>query len=265
MALFKRKRKAEPRQIVWTAPSDCEHYVGCRMVLDEPAVLIAGATGSGKSVYEEHLLQTLMTCKVPSLNCSSGAVMWLADPKRVQLRQFVEGNPFVKNGGRYADTLESIETMLEDLVAVMDERYAIMQAEGVTDWQYGHIYCFIDELADLMISAKARTTKSLTKLLQLCRASGIHMVMLTQCPNRTVISAPIQCNVTASVALRCRTAIESRQIIGRNGAELLPKHGKVLFNIGCEKYNMDIPMVDRGRTARLIGHWHEQAILNGVA
>lgn len=245
------------RKVTYTLPCGNTYFVRFAELLDEPVVLIAGATGSGKSVVLEHLIRTLLLTKFPICGHPSGAQLWIADPKKVELNEFKD-LPHTRNGGRYENTLKGILRMLADLEGVMDARFQDMERRGLRKWDGSHIYLLIDELADLMISAKKETTAHLIKLTQLCRAAGIHIIACTQCPNRTVITAPIQCNVTAAIALRCKTAIESRQIVGIAGAEALPKHGRVMIANGCEVNYMSVPMIDRDELKEVEEHWMRQ-------
>lgn len=179
-------------------------------------VLVAGCTGSGKSVLLDNLLYTHFA--------GLGAAAVLLDPKRVGLTKWKDDDRVVM----HEVTPVGIRSALRDCCGVMENRYAEMERLRQEQTSRPHIYIYLDELADLMHS-DPESVNYLLHLLRLGRAAGIHLVAATQDPSRKTLPASLQQNFTGIFALRCRSAIESRQTIGYKGAEDLPMHGQALY------------------------------------
>ena len=195
-------------------------------LLTAPHVLIAGTTGSGKSV----LLRGLIDERLRHIGNSQ---LILIDTKRVELAQFAR----LRCVSRYANTAEKAAAALADAVKYMRGIYRDMERRGAVLSPFAPVYIIIDELADLMVSEEVKAIRrDLQTLLQLGRAARVHVIAATQAPNRRTIPAEIVLNFTHRVALRCLSPIESRQIIGTAGAETLPKYGRALMLTpdGCE-------------------------------
>ena len=184
--------------------------------LQQSHVLAAGCTGSGKSV----LLDNLIYSHFSALD----AAAVLLDPKRVGLRKWEADNRVI----RHAVTPDAIRSALADCCQIMENRYAEMEYYRQEKTSHPNIYIYLDELADLMFT-DPQAVGHLLHLLRLGRAAGIHVVAATQDPSRKTLPASLQQNFTAVFALRCRSAIESRQIIGYKGAEDLPLYGQALY------------------------------------
>lgn len=183
-----------------------------------PHILIAGTTGSGKSVLLRALTAELL----------DGAAQFFAiDLKRVELAALRRSKRLLA----YADEPERVEPMLEQVLRLMERRYADMQREGVQKHTGLATYILIDELADVMAECGHRVEEQLARLARLARAANIHLVCCTQSPSRAVLKARITQNIPARVALRCCDPIESRQIVGIKGAEELPLYGSALVRL----------------------------------
>ena len=209
-------------------------------LVDAPHLLVAGATGSGKSVFLRGLLMTITALRTPD---DSGLV--LIDPKRVELTQWAR----TRHCSGYASDLKPAVSLLDRCIKLMDIRYREMQRRGMVQYVGGSIYIVIDELADLMLTAPLIVRPRLQKLLQLGRAANIHVIAATQAPSRKVIPAELTLNFTHKLALRCDTSIESRQVINTTGAELLPLHGEGILRAPGELYKMPIPYVSPEQAA----------------
>ena len=173
--------------------------------------LIGGTTGAGKSVVIRGIIAALVSRHPAAVR------LVLIDPKRVELHPY-RTSPHVM---AYADTPERMADSIADICRVMDARYSDMQRLNVRDTTEPHVYIIIDEMADLMDVCGRDTRQALKRILQLGRAAGIHVIAATQHPERSVLPAEIQLNFTAVLALRCKSSIESRQLIGMQGAEAL--------------------------------------------
>lgn len=174
-------------------------------------VLIGGTTGAGKSVVIRGIISALVSRHPARVKLA------LIDPKKVELYPYRRAPHCIA----YADTPQTIADTIRDMCGEMDGRYSAMQAAEIRDTTAPHIYIVIDELADLLDTCGGDCKRDLKRLLQLGRAAGIHIIAATQHPERRVLPAEIQLNFTAVLALRCKSAIESRQLIGMQGAEAL--------------------------------------------
>ena len=185
-------------------------------------LLIAGTTGAGKSTVIEGIIDSIITRHEPAAKAGKdGALLYLCDPKIIELRRF----RFLPHVARYEYTHEGIVDLLREVTALMEDRYTAMAFRGLRQWDGARAYVVIDELADLLITSRKRIEPLLMRLLCLCRAAGIVIVMATQQPSRTNGTGKMANCCTARLALRCTDAIESRQIIGKPGAEKLPRYG----------------------------------------
>lgn len=180
--------------------------------------IIAGVTGAGKSVFLNGLLSSFVSLYSPE----NGLV--LIDPKRVELMDW-ELFPHCR---KYADTPETIRAALLAVENCMKKRFAVMKSTRSKKWTGGGLYVIIDELADIIDDRD--TFNVLFDLLRLGRAAGVHIIAATQHPQKGAggIPAALNNNFDARIALRCQTAIQSRQILGVPGAELLPPFGECL-------------------------------------
>ena len=239
---------------IYALPSAMTYWNVYKEIAEEQNVLIGGTTGSGKSVVLDGIIRYLAVSKLPYA-VKGGAKMWLADPKMVDLNHYRS----LPHTERYADTPEDIVAMMEDLSAEMDARYEDMKARGIRKWDGGELWLIIDELGDLMTTYRREVQPILTHLLQLCRASGIHVIACTQCPARAVLPAPLQVNFVSTLGLRCVSAIESKQIIKMSGCEMLPKYGTGILlkaGEGCKK--VELPLTRDSEINELLRFYEEQ-------
>ena len=196
-----------------------------------PHMLVAGTTGSGKS--------SLMNAFITSLlfrNSPDELKMILIDPKRVEFSNY-NGIPHL-----LAPVIVEPEKILSSLkwaTTEMDRRYKLFQSVGVRNIQgyndmsgfqaLPYIVIFIDELADLMMFAPVEVEDAITRLAQLARATGIHLVIATQRPSVDVITGLMKANIPARVAFNVSSMIDSRVIIDSPGAEKLLGRGDMLY------------------------------------
>lgn len=200
-----------------------------------PHLLIAGATGSGKSVCMHSIIATLLLTKTPS-----EVRLAMIDPKMLELSIY-EGIPHL-----WAPVV--IETskaalLLEALVSEMENRYKRLSRIGVRsieefnsrltpeteDERLPFIVVFIDELADLMITVSREVEPAITRLAHMARAVGIHMVLATQRPSVDVITGVIKANFPSRIAFNVQSKTDSRTILDMNGADKLLGKGDMLF------------------------------------
>ena len=206
-----------PKQPKESQTSGMPYWNIYKKISEQQNTLIAGTTGSGKSTVLQGVIYAICAS---SSACS--VELWMADPKRVDLIEWLDrGTPQL---ARYSNTTEEIKQMINDLVSVMENRFLWMEQNRKKQWPYKTIYLIVDELGDLVMNDK-KIVDSLKRILQLGRAAGIRSILCTQSPSRYTLSACLQVNFTARLALHCVAAIESRQVLNAAGAELLPEHG----------------------------------------
>jgi DNA segregation ATPase FtsK/SpoIIIE, S-DNA-T family len=200
-----------------------------------PHMLIAGTTGSGKSVC----IAALTTCLVMN-NSPEDLRLVMIDPKMVELVRF-NGLPHLY--GKVETNLERILGVLRWTVIEMDRRYKLleeMHARHLDSYNrkvrrrkggqtLPRIVVMIDELADLMMSAPDQTEPALVRLAQLARATGIHLVVATQRPSTDVVTGLIKANFPARLSFAVASSVDSRVILDSSGAESLLGHGDMLF------------------------------------
>lgn len=199
-----------------------------------PHMLIAGTTGSGKSVC----IAALTTCLVAN-NTPDDLKLVMLDPKMVELVRF-NGLPHL---------LGKVETKLERMLAVlrwtlqeMDNRYKLLEMAHARDLEaynkrmerkkqptLPRIVVLIDELADLMMSAPDQTEHNLVRLAQMARATGIHLIVATQRPSTDVVTGLIKANFPARISFTVASSVDSRVILDSSGAETLLGRGDMLF------------------------------------
>ncbi len=207
-----------------------------------PHVLIAGSTGSGKSVAINAMIMSVLFKSTPEQ-----VRMILVDPKRVELGMY-EGIPHLFTP--IITEAKLAANALRNAVREMERRLKLLAANHVRNidqfnklFEHGSEYLFedvnqeplpyiiiiIDELADLMMLDRANVEESITRLAQMARAVGIHLVLATQRPSVDVITGLIKANVPTRMSFRLATKVDSRTIIDSNGAESLLGKGDMLY------------------------------------
>lgn len=221
-------------------------------MLTQPHLLIAGATGSGKSVVINGIIST-------ALYHSPATVQFiLIDPKRVELAEYKQ-LPHVIH---YASEPAQMVQALQDALNITENRYKTMQRDGVRKWSGGAVYVVIDELADLMTTNRREVQPLIQRLAQIGRAANVHIIAATQCPLSAVIPTPIKVNFDARVALRTRSAQDSRNILSVSGCELLPRYGQGYYMTPEGLTLCNVPMISDDERNRLITYWKPRRIRN---
>jgi S-DNA-T family DNA segregation ATPase FtsK/SpoIIIE len=207
-----------------------------------PHVLIAGSTGSGKSVAINAMIMSVLFKSTPEQ-----VRMILVDPKRVELGMY-EGIPHLFTP--IITEAKLAANALRNAVKEMERRLKLLAANHVRNidqfnklFDHGSEYLFedvnqeplpyiiiiIDELADLMMLDRSNVEESITRLAQMARAVGIHLILATQRPSVDVITGLIKANVPTRMSFRLATKVDSRTIIDSNGAESLLGRGDMLY------------------------------------
>jgi S-DNA-T family DNA segregation ATPase FtsK/SpoIIIE len=232
-----------------------------------PHLLIAGATGSGKSVC----ITALAACLAMN-NPPEDLRMVMIDSKMVELLRF---NGLAHLYGKVETNIERILGVLRWVVVEMEHRYRLLEAAHSRDLEtynrrltkkkdgapLPRIVVLIDELADLMMSAPDQTEHNLVRLAQMARATGIHLIVATQRPSTDVVTGLIKANFPARLAFSVASGVDSRVILDTTGAESLLGRGDMLFlnpEVGTPTRAQGVMITDM-EIERIIAHWQKNA------
>ena len=234
------KFTASPKKLLVALGKDISGEACFASIKEMPHVLIAGSTGSGKSVCVNTLIASLIFKYTPE-----ELRMVLIDPKRVEMTIY-QGLPHLALP--VVNDPKEAHFALKWLVREMEERYEMLAHVGARDidtyntkilqkreagetdqYPMYYIVVLVDELADLMMVAKDQVEDSITRLAQMARAVGIHLVLATQRPSVEVITGIIKANFPARIAFQVFSKVDSRTILDMNGAEALLGKGDMLY------------------------------------
>jgi len=235
-----------------------------------PHILMAGATGQGKSVGLNTILTSLLYKKHPAL-----VKFVMVDPKKVELSLFskIERHYLAKlpdsEEAIITDTRKVVRT-LNSLNIEMDSRYDLLQDAQVRNVREynekflsrklnpndGHrflpyIVMFVDEFADLIMTAGREIETPITRLAQLARAVGIHLIIATQRPSVNIITGTIKANFPVRIAFKVASKIDSRTILDQSGADQLVGRGDMLLSIGSDLIRLQCAFVDTPEIERV--------------
>jgi len=243
-----------------------------------PHLLIAGATGQGKSVGINTILMSLLYKKHPSQ-----VKLVMIDPKKVELfpysyldKHFLGFLPEEEEETIITDTKKAIKT-LTSLTIEMDERYDLLKkarARNIKEYNEkyinrkispkdGHrflpfIVLVVDEFADLIMTAGKEIELPIARLAQLARAIGIHLIIATQRPSVKIITGMIKANFPARIAYKVTSQIDSRTILDHKGAEQLIGKGDMLLSVGSDIIRLQCAFVDTPEVEEVIKHISDQ-------
>ncbi|MGC9224137.1 MAG: DNA translocase FtsK [Terracidiphilus sp.] len=240
-----------------------------------PHVLIAGSTGSGKSVAINAMIMSLLYRTTPQQ-----VRLILVDPKRVELGMY-EGiphlfTPIITEPKLAANALRNAVREMERRLKLLASRSvrnidqynklfegttpSLFDSEEQQEEPLPYIVIIIDELADLMMLDRANVEESVTRLAQMARAVGIHLILATQRPSVDVITGLIKANIPTRISFRLATKVDSRTILDTNGAEALLGRGDLLFlPPGTSRLmRLHAPFVSEKETAAVVAFWKNQ-------
>jgi S-DNA-T family DNA segregation ATPase FtsK/SpoIIIE len=225
-----------------------------------PHLLIAGATGSGKSVCINSLICCLLMNNTPD-----DLRLILVDPKRVELTNY-NGIPHLLTP--VVVDLDKVVSVLQWVAREMDMRYqkfSDVSVRNIQEYNQGvppekkipYLVVFIDELADMMMLAPVDTEKTITRLAQKARATGIHLVLATQRPSVEVITGQIKANFSARIAFAVSDMVNSRVILDQPGAERLLGRGDMLYQATDTPAPVRLQgvLVSNDEIDRLVEYW----------
>lgn len=242
-----------------------------------PHLLIAGATGQGKSVGLNAMITSLLYAKMPS-----ELKFVLIDPKMLEFsiyesisKQYLASLP---DEEKYIVTdMDKVVPTLNSICIEMDSRYQLLtsaRVRNVAEYNEkiksgelkptdGHrflpyIVVIIDEFADLIMTSGKEVERPIARIAQKARAAGIHMVIATQRPSADVITGVIKANFPARIAFKVFSAIDSRTILDSSGANQLVGRGDMLFFQGKEMERIQCAFIDTPETSRITAHIHAQ-------
>ncbi|MEN2982775.1 MAG: DNA translocase FtsK [Thermus sp.] len=232
-----------------------------------PHLLIAGSTGSGKSVAINVLIASLLFKHLPTT-----LRLLLIDPKMVELTPY-EGIPHLVRP--VITSPEEAAGVLQGAVAHMERRYRLMSQVGARNLeQYNakmereggetlpYLVIVVDELADLMMTAPKEVEAAILRLAQMSRATGMHLILATQRPSVDILTSLIKVNIPARLAFAVASGFDSRTILDTQGAEKLIGQGDALFHQpGLPKpVRLQVPYLSEEEVARLSGFLRGQSL-----
>jgi S-DNA-T family DNA segregation ATPase FtsK/SpoIIIE len=235
-----------------------------------PHLLIAGTTGSGKSVCVNAILTALLMYNTPD-----DMRLILVDPKRVELTNY-NGIPHLL--APVVVEMERVVGALQWMLREMDRRYhefAQVGARNIQDYnlrakttggrRFPFLVVVIDELADLMMLAPDETERTITRLAQLARATGIHLILATQRPSVDVVTGIIKANFPARIAFAVASGVDSRVILDQPGAERLLGRGDMLYQApdAPSPVRLQGVFVSDSEIHSLVDFWRAQAAPTG--
>ena len=219
-------------------------------------LLVAGATGSGKTEWLRMAIAGLLLTNTPRT-----LRLLLIDPERSSFTELA-GSDFVWGGGKivYPDQVSPVNT-LNDLVDEMDKRYRLFQQHGFTDIRQFHqtgkqlprIVCVCEGYSDLLSYGRKEMETRIQRLGQKARGVGIHVILTVQQPSRDIVKGTLQANVPARIGLRVNNPIESRMLLDSAGAEELLGDGDLLFKDIGEPIRLQAPLLSPDERHHLFG------------
>lgn len=222
----------------------------CLSLLNQTHLLIAGSSGSGKSVLINSFIYNALY--KPPNKCK----FVLIDPKGTELYDYIN----LPHCLIYAHTTPEIVQSLNTCIDIMEQRNKECRRAGIKKSLEADIYIIVDEYADLMNTAKKAVIPLFCRIALLGRSANMHLILATQRPTRDIITGQIKVNLDSRVALHCPTPQDSRNIIDVKGAETLPRYGYGYYL--TPEYGLQlvkIPFTDQEEIAVRIKWWIDQA------
>lgn len=233
----------------WIIPETIRDSLYSEMI-EQKHMLIAGATGSGKSVVINGIINNIMAYPPTQKK------LVLIDFKRVEL-SYYKNLPHTIS---FSTDLEAAEKALDNALQDIENRFVEMEKRKLRLYDKSDVYIVIDEFADLMLLGGKRIENKIIRIAQIGRAARYHLILATQTVYHTVITNPIKCNLTSVLALSTENKLQSRLIMDKPGCEQLPKYGYGFFksekNRVYELYKLY--MYDEKEILKNVALWEKQ-------
>ena len=244
-----------------------------------PHLLVAGATGQGKSVGLNAIITSLLYKKHPS-----ELKIVMIDPKKIELSDYakIENHFLAKLPDEEEPIItdvQKVKNTLKSLTVEMDKRYDLLKEVGgirtikeyneklkkreISPAKYPYmpyIVVVVDEFADLIITAGREIEEPIARIAQLARAVGIHLIIATQRPSTNIITGSIKANFPTRIAFRVTSMIDSRTIIDTPGANQLIGRGDMLISMGSDIVRVQCAFVDAKEVSRIVEHISKQQV-----
>jgi len=231
---------------IWTTPSGKVNELYEDM-LQQPHLLIAGATGSGKSVVINGLISTAL------FDSPAKVEFILIDPKRVELAEYKHlPHTLAHAAGLDPDAWNAA---LNKACAIMDQRYTDMERRRLKMWDGSDLYVIIDEFALVRTNGGVSAYRSVLRLTSEGRAARIHCIIATQVPKATIIPTEIRENCSARLCLRTNNAMQSRVIMDQRGCETLPDYGYGYYVKPCYNKLCSLRKIPDQEQANMVDYW----------
>ena len=233
---------------VWTTPAGKRSILYTEMA-KQHHLLIAGATGSGKSVVINGIIHALL------FHSPASVQFILIDPKRVELAEYANlphtiahAKGFNPDGWRKA---------LAQAVSIMDSRYQEMERKHQRMYDGSDIYVIIDEWANVYKNGGKDCYKAVLRITSEGRAARVHLLMATQVPKANIIPTELRENFPARLCLRCNTKAESRVLMDMTGCEQLTEYGQGFYITPHGIELRDLTMIQDENREQIIDYWRQ--------
>ncbi len=212
-------------------------------ILGSVHTIIAGVTGSGKSVLLNDIIYTIIT----NYNDNECKLI-LCDPKRIEFAKY-KNLPHVLH---YGNDTQTILRALRKAHELMEKRYRIAEDDVWNDTEFIPVYIIVDELADLFLNCGKEGKALMQSIAQKGRSANIHMIVATQHPSRQQFPSFIQDNFNTKIALHCDTPVQSKQILGVSGAENLTVGNALAKVTGKSVYYTKVPYIELSEIRQVV-------------
>lgn len=234
---------------IWKTPAG-EYSRLYADMLNQHHVLIAGATGSGKSTVINGILHAAL------MDSPAKRRFILIDPKRVELSAYAD-LPHTITTARGYDP-DAWKAALRAACQIMDNRYSAMERARARMYDGADVYVIIDEYALIAKSGGRDCYKMILRLTSEGRAARVHVIMATQVPKADIIRTEIRENMPARLCLRCNTKTESRVLMDSPGCETLPEYGYGVYITPRGRDVYKLPMIEQSELNRITDFWRNQ-------
>lgn len=200
-------------------------------MLAQPHLLIAGASGSGKSVLLNGLVCAILRHHPNQMQ------MILIDPKKTELNEYAGVPHTLRHATEHGDIIAALDCAM----GIVNARYKAMQRRRMRTYDGANVYVIIEEFADLVLTDKKRVLPVVQRLCQIGRAARVHVILVTQCPLATVIPTVVKVNFTSICGLHTATRQQSRNILDMPGLEQLPRYGQCIYQTPAGQWKYNVP------------------------